>query len=194
MRAVVSYLEAQSATRLTTKQIRNNGKSSYRLQEEDTHLRIAHLLQLVHGLVIVDALDGLVDDAMAHRQHRLIGIGRAQIGKEVDGTALQMLQRLDVVGPGLVLQVGNELVGETSPVALTQQRRRVDLRIAMRLGNDPAGVDGTFQIARHKGVDLLILQPVAYLTGLLTTCLIQLTLFLTLQDLGLVVHRLAVAH
>lgn len=67
MRAVVSYLEAQSATRLTTKQIRNNGKLSYRLQEEDTHLRIAHLLQLVHGLVIVDALDGLVDDAMAHR-------------------------------------------------------------------------------------------------------------------------------
>lgn len=91
MRAVVSYLEAQSATRLTTKQIRNNGKSSYRLQEEDTHLRIAHFLQLVHGLVIVDALDGLVDDAMAHRQHRLVGIGRAQIGKEVDGTALQML-------------------------------------------------------------------------------------------------------
>jgi len=164
------------------------------LQDELADFGVGHLLDFVHRLAIVDALDGFVDDAVANGQHGLVGEGVSHPGNELLGAALEAFEALDVVGPLLHgLQVGNELSGEAAPVALPKQGRR-DNGLAMRLGNDLASLDGTVKITGYEGVNVYVFHLVAYGPGLFLARLIEFSGCLSLKDLCFVGHGLAVTY
>lgn len=164
------------------------------LQDELADFSVGHLLNLIHRLAIVDALYGFVDDAVADSQHSLVGEGCFYPGDELLSTALEAIEAFDVVGPLLHgLQVGNELAGEAAPVALTKQRCG-DNGLAMRFGNDLAGLYGTVEITGYKGVDVYVFHLVAYSPGLFLARLIEFSGCLSLKDLCFVGHGLAVTY
>lgn len=164
------------------------------LQDELADFSVGHLLNLIHRLAIVDALYGFVDDAVADSQHSLVGEGCFYPGDELLSTALEAIEAFDVVGPLLHgLQVGNKLAGEAAPVALTKQRCG-DNGLAMRFGNDLAGLYGTVEITGYKGVDVYVFHLVAYSPGLFLARLIEFSGCLSLKDLCFVGHGLAVTY
>lgn len=164
------------------------------LQDELADFGVGHLLNLIHRLAIVDALDGFVDDAVANSQNGLVGVIGFQPGDELLGAALETFKTLDVVGPLLHgLQVGDKLAGEAAPVALAEQRR-CDDGLAMRLGNDFTSLDGTMEITGYEGIDVYVLHLVAYSAGLFFARLIEFTGCLSLEDLCFVGHGFAVTY
>ena len=130
---------------------------------------------------------------MAYGKHRLAAEVVAYELDEACGTLLHGREGLHVVGPWRVLEVGDVLAGESSPVALAQQRRRDD-RLAVRMGYDGAGVLGTLQVARHEYVYMLAAQSGRHLGRLAAAKGSEFARSLSLQYLVRVVHGLAVAY
>ena len=162
------------------------------LQLQAAHLGVAHLLNLVHRFVVENALDGLVDDAMADGEHRLVGVLGANPFQKLSCARRQVGQRFDVGRPFLdALQVGDVLSRERTPVALAQQGG-LDHGLAVRLGDDLAGLDGAVEVAGHESVDGFSGQLVADGLGLSDARGVELSLRLSLHDFGGVVYGLAV--
>ena len=96
----------------------HNNDDKAGLQHQNPHLCIRHFLNLVHGFTEINALDGLVNNAMSHGQDGFIRICYLQPGKEIPCPTLQLFEAFDVVGPRLVLQIRNLFTRKTAPVAL----------------------------------------------------------------------------
>ena len=163
------------------------------LQVQDPYFGIVHLCDLVHGLVVIDGLDGFVDDAVAHGQYLLVGVLGADELKEAACPFTQGTYSLDVRWPYDILHVGDITAGEVAPVTFTQQGCG-DHGQMVGLGNDGGGMDGTLQITGYDGIEMDAGQLVAYLTGLPDARLVELALHLSLQYLAGVVEGLAVAY
>ena len=109
------------------------------------HFPIGHLLHLVHGLVVEDGLNGLVDDAMAHGEDGLAWVVFRHHPQEAARPVLEHRYGLHVRGPWLVLKVGDVESGETAPIALPQQGSGHRLH-AMGMRDDAARVDGALEV------------------------------------------------
>lgn len=138
------------------------------------------------------ALYRLVDDAVSHGQHRLIGVATAHLIQEPSGATLHLFQRFYILGKGQALQVGDIPSCEITPVALAQQRCRLHLG-AVRLGYHLTGLDGPTQITGHERIHTLLPEPFAQFFGLPEANRVEPALRLSLHEMGGIVHRLAMS-
>ena len=160
---------------------------------EDAHFGVVHLGHLVHGTVVVDGLDGFVDDAVTDGKDALVGIGGADVVEEAAGPFTEGADGLDVGWPDGILHVGDITAGEVAPVAFAKQRGGVD-RQTVGLGDDGGGMYGALQVAGDEGIDRHGGHPVAQLLGLADAILVELSLHLSLQYLTNVINGFAVAY
>ena len=163
------------------------------LKHVNPHLSIIHFVDFTHGFLVIHALNGLVDDAMTDSKYRLVGERSLKIGEEILRPTLQFLKAFNILRPFHILQIGYKLAREITPVALSEQGRCLHILVMWRC-NNPASVDRTFQIARHKHINLLILQLVTRGFSLLNTLFIKFSLQLSLQNLGCIINGFAVAY
>ena len=130
---------------------------------------------------------------MANGNHSLIGETGTQEVEKLAGPLLQMLQRLYIVGPDHVFQVGNILSREFAPVAFAQQWSSHN-GFMMRFGDNLSCLDRPVQVAGNEGVDSLLSQLIAHLFSLNDTCFVELTLYLPLQNFLCIVIGLAMTY
>ena len=152
-----------------------------RLQFQAAHLGVLHPLDLVHGLACIDRLNGLVDNAMTHGEHRLVGVLRTNPVQELLCSGLQVGEWFDVVWPFFDrLQVRDVFASERAPVSLTQQRCLHD-GLMVRLSDDLASLYRTVEITGDEGVDVLSGHLVADAFRLGNARLVELSLHLALH-------------
>ena len=163
------------------------------LQFQPSHLGIRHAGHILHVALVIDSLDGLVDDAMPHCKHRQSFVFLIDEMQELAGTVEQVVKLLDVLWPWQTFQVGNIAAREVAPVALAQQGCGDD-GLMVRLCYDAGSVGRTFQVAGYNDVYVDVGHVVAHLFGLSDTHGVQLALHLALHQLEGIVDGLAVTH